>query len=150
MAPVVDSVASAVERLSQQVCQLERRVAALEGQPEKPIPATESPDFALQLLWVIPALLAGVAAAAPAVVAFVWLAAGRLELTASRLSVVRTIVNCALALSLGFLGSRGKHVELGWVALPQSPSALSSFCSKTCASAMLCRWSSRFCSMAWF
>jgi hypothetical protein len=50
------------------------------------------------------------------VVWIVWLAAGRLELTASRLSVIRTIVNCALALALGFLGSRWKHVELGWVA----------------------------------
>src|SRR5271169_4220758 len=48
MAPAVDSVASAVERLSEQVRELERRVAALEGQPEKPIPTPESPDFALQ------------------------------------------------------------------------------------------------------
>ncbi len=49
-------------------------------------------------------------------VAIALLAAGRVELNASRLSVVRTILNCALALSLGFLGSRWKHVELGWVA----------------------------------
>jgi len=46
----------------------------------------------------------------------VGLFAGRMELGASRLSVVRTIVNCALALVLGFLGSRCKRVELGWVA----------------------------------
>ena len=58
----------------------------------------------------------GFAAAALAVVAIVWLAAGRLELSASRLSVIRTIVNCALALSLGYLGARWKQVELGWVA----------------------------------
>jgi hypothetical protein len=69
-----------------------------------------------RLLWVLPAILVGFAAAALAVVAVVWLAAGRLELTPSRLSVVRTIVNCALALTLGFLGSRWQHVELGWVA----------------------------------
>jgi hypothetical protein len=69
-----------------------------------------------RLLWVLPAVLVGFAAAALAVVGIVWLAAGRLELTASHLSVIRTIVNCALALALGFLGSRWKHVELGWVA----------------------------------
>jgi hypothetical protein len=46
----------------------------------------------------------------------VWLATGHFELSPSRLSVVRTIVNCALALSLGFLGSRWQHLELGWVA----------------------------------
>lgn len=69
-----------------------------------------------RLLWVLPAVLVGFAAAALAVVAIVWLAAGRLELNPSRLSVIRTIVNCALALALGFLGSRWKHVELGWVA----------------------------------
>jgi len=69
-----------------------------------------------RLLLVLPAILVGFAAAALAVVAIVWLAAGRLELTPSRLSVVRTIVNCALALTLGFLGSRWQHVELGWVA----------------------------------
>src|SRR5271166_6562463 len=69
-----------------------------------------------RLLWVLPAVLVGFAAAALAVVAIALLAAGRLELNASRLSVVRTILNCALALSLGFLGSRWKHVELGWVA----------------------------------
>ena len=30
--------------------------------------------------------------------------------------MVCTIVNCTLALSLGLLGSRCNHVELGWVA----------------------------------
>jgi hypothetical protein len=55
-------------------------------------------------------------AAALAVVAIVWLAAGRVELNASRLSVIRTIMNCALALALGFQGSRWKRVELGWIA----------------------------------
>jgi hypothetical protein len=69
-----------------------------------------------RLLWVVPAALVGFAGAALVVAAIVWLAAGRLELAASRLSVVRTIVNCALALALGFLGSRWKRVELGWVA----------------------------------
>jgi hypothetical protein len=69
-----------------------------------------------RLLWVLPAALVGFATAALAVVGIVWLAVTRFELGPSRLSVVRTIVNCALALSLGFLGSRWKHLELGWVA----------------------------------
>lgn len=69
-----------------------------------------------RLLWVLPAVLVGFAAAALSVVAIAWLAAGRLELSPSRLSVIRTIVNCALALALGYLGSRWKRIELGWVA----------------------------------
>jgi hypothetical protein len=50
------------------------------------------------------------------VVAIVWLAAGRADLSPSRLSVIRTVVNCALALALGYLRSRWKRIELGWVA----------------------------------
>lgn len=69
-----------------------------------------------RLLWVLPAVVVGFAAAALAVVAIVWLAAGRADLSPSRLSVIRTIVNCALALALGYLGSRWKRIELGWVA----------------------------------
>ena len=69
-----------------------------------------------RLLWVVPAALIGFTGAALIVVAVAWLAVGRMELEASRLSVVRTVVNCALALALGFLGSRWKRIELGWVA----------------------------------
>ena len=69
-----------------------------------------------RLLWVVPAMLAGFTSAASIVVAVSVLAAGRMELPPSRLSVVRTIVNCVLALALGFAGSRWKHVELRWVA----------------------------------
>ncbi|MFZ0806061.1 MAG: hypothetical protein WAN03_07755 [Candidatus Sulfotelmatobacter sp.] len=69
-----------------------------------------------RLLWVLHAVLGSFAGAALAVVAIAWLAAGRVELSASRLSVIRTTVNCALALALGYLGSRGKRIELGWVA----------------------------------
>jgi hypothetical protein len=81
-------------------------------------PATQSSQDQPQrrLLWALPAALVGFAAAALAVVAIIWFAAGRFELSPSRLAVVRTIVNCALALTLGFLGSRWKHLELGWVA----------------------------------
>jgi hypothetical protein len=69
-----------------------------------------------RLLWVVPVVLVGFAGAALVVATIVWLAAGRLQLAASRLSVIRTIVNCALALTLGFLGFRWRRVELGWVA----------------------------------
>ena len=69
-----------------------------------------------RLLCVVPAVLVGLAGAALAVVAFVWIAAGRWELTASRLSMIRTVVNCLLALAFGFLSSRWKHLELGWAA----------------------------------
>lgn len=69
-----------------------------------------------RLLWVVPVMLVGFLGAAIIVVTISGIAAGRLELTPSRLSVIRTIVNCILALVLGFGGSRWKHVELGWVA----------------------------------
>jgi hypothetical protein len=69
-----------------------------------------------RLLWVVPAMLAGFTGAASIVVAVSVLGSGRMELSPSRLSVVRTIVNCVLALALGFAGSRWKHVELRWVA----------------------------------
>jgi hypothetical protein len=69
-----------------------------------------------RLLWVIPAVMSGFAVAALAVVAIAWLASGRVEVSASRLSVVRTVVTCLLALALGWLGSRSRRVELVWVA----------------------------------
>lgn len=69
-----------------------------------------------RLLWVVPAVLVGFAGASIVVDAISALAAGRIELTPSRLSVIRTIVNCVLALALGFAGSRWKRVELCWVA----------------------------------
>jgi len=69
-----------------------------------------------RLLWVVPAVMVGFTAGALAVVAVVWVAAGLLEIAAPHLSVVRTIVNCILALALAFLGSRWKRLELGWIA----------------------------------
>jgi intracellular septation protein A len=39
-----------------------------------------------------------------------------MELAAPTLSVVRTIVNCVLALGLAFVGSRSLRIELVWVA----------------------------------
>lgn len=69
-----------------------------------------------RLLWLIPALLLGFAAAAVAVVGVAKLAAGRVESAASLLSMIRTVVNCGLALVLGILCSRQKRLELGWAA----------------------------------
>jgi hypothetical protein len=69
-----------------------------------------------RVLWVLPAAVVGFATAALAVVAILWLTAGRLELSPSLLSVIRTVVNCALALALAYLGSRWHRIELAWVA----------------------------------
>ena len=69
-----------------------------------------------RLLWIVPAVLVGFTAAALVVVAVAASTAGRIELDASRLSVIRTIANCALALALAFVGSRWRRIELGWVA----------------------------------
>jgi hypothetical protein len=69
-----------------------------------------------RLLWVVPAVLVGFVGAALTIVAIVGVAAGRMELATSHLSVIRTLVNCALALALAFAGSQWKRVELGWVA----------------------------------
>ena len=69
-----------------------------------------------RVLWVVPALLVGFATAALAVSAIVGVAGGSTGLVASRLSVVRTIVDCAVAVGLGYLGSHWRRVELGWVA----------------------------------
>jgi hypothetical protein len=67
-----------------------------------------------RLLWVVPAALTAFTVAAALVAAVVSFTRG--ELAASTLSVVRTVVNCFLAIALGFLASRGKRLELRWVA----------------------------------
>ena len=69
-----------------------------------------------RLLWALPAALVSFATAALTVVAILWLTAGRVELSLSRLSVIRTVVNCGLALALAYLGSRWHRIELAWVA----------------------------------
>jgi hypothetical protein len=68
-----------------------------------------------RLLWIVPASVVAFTIAAWTVTAIVRLAAGHLELSAPRVSVIRTIVLCALALALGF-ASRPRHIELGWLA----------------------------------
>jgi hypothetical protein len=68
-----------------------------------------------RLLWVVPVMLVGLTVAALAVVAIAGLA-GHSGLSAALLSVVRTLVICALALIFGFLRARSNRLELGWVA----------------------------------
>ncbi len=81
-----------------------------------PIGARVAEDRPRRLLLILPAVLVGFTAAALAIAAFVFLASGRFLVDAPRLSVIRTVVNCTLALVLVFLGSRWKHPELRWVA----------------------------------
>ena len=69
-----------------------------------------------RLLWMVPALLVSFTVAAFVVVAAVKSANSHIELGASRLSVVRTAVNCVLALGLGLLGSHTLRAELRWLA----------------------------------
>ena len=95
-------------------CAIGLRVSAVRASaPHASDPATAN-QRKEGLLWVVPwVLLAGVAAAL-AVMVSVRLASGMLN--ASRLSVVRTVVICSVALLLGYGGSRWKRVELLWVA----------------------------------
>lgn len=69
-----------------------------------------------RLLWILPALLVGFAAAAIAVGAVVKLFAGRIDAGASMLSVTRTIVIATLALMFGIFGFKLRRPELGWAA----------------------------------
>ena len=68
-----------------------------------------------RLLWVVPAAVAAFTAAALIVSGMVSLLAPRVSLGASHLSMIRTVVICAVALWLGS-ASRARRVELGWVA----------------------------------
>jgi len=65
-------------------------------------------------LWVVPAAVVACALAGALVAGIVGIGVG--VLSASRLSMVRTIVTCVMALGLGYAGSRWNRVELGWVA----------------------------------
>lgn len=69
-----------------------------------------------RLLWIVPCALVAYVAAGLAVMATVRLGSASGMLDASRLSVVRTVVTCSIALILGFSGSRLKRAELMWVA----------------------------------
>jgi hypothetical protein len=69
-----------------------------------------------RVLWVFPALLIALAAASAVVVAIVVASSAHSGISASWLSAIRSTVNCALALSLAFLGLRWRRIELGWLA----------------------------------
>jgi hypothetical protein len=69
-----------------------------------------------RLLWIVPCVLVAGVAAALAVMVGVRLGSVSGMLNASRLSVVRTLVTCSVALILGFSGSRLKRAELLWAA----------------------------------
>ena len=78
--------------------------------------STQQDQGRRRLLWVTPAALVGFTGAALAIAAIVGLASRHLELAASSLSVIRTVVICVVALTLGFLGSLQKRIELAWLA----------------------------------
>lgn len=65
------------------------------------------------VLWLVPASLVAFALSAVIVVGFA--AQKIVALSASRLSMVRTVVTCLMALALGYLGSQWNRVELRWV-----------------------------------
>jgi chromate transport protein ChrA len=65
---------------------------------------------------VTPAALVGFTGASLAIAAIVGLASRHFELAASSLSVIRTVVICAVALALGFLSSLQRRIELAWLA----------------------------------
>jgi len=67
-----------------------------------------------RVLWVVPAAVVGSTVAALLVAGSARLGAG--DLSASKLSMVRTVVTCVMALALGYMGSKWNRVELGWVA----------------------------------
>jgi hypothetical protein len=81
------------------------------------IGSRSSPDqWKARLLWIVPCMLLAGAGAALAVMLSVRLGSPSGILNASRLSVVRTVVTCSVALIFGFSGSRLKRAELLWVA----------------------------------
>lgn len=68
-----------------------------------------------RLLWVVPAGVVAFTVGGLIVSAIVSLLSRYAQLGASHLSMIRTVVICAVALSLG-VASRVRRVELGWVA----------------------------------
>jgi hypothetical protein len=69
-----------------------------------------------RLLRLLSAILAVSAAATLLVSALVWLAAVGMTPGASYVAVIRTLITCALALTLAFGGSRWQRIELVWTA----------------------------------
>lgn len=75
---------------------------------------TRREGWETRVLWGVPAALVGLAVAALVVAGMAGLAG--VDLSASRLAMLRTVVTCLVALGLGYAGSRGSRVELGWLA----------------------------------
>ncbi len=69
-----------------------------------------------RLLRLLSAILAASAAATLLVSGLVWLAAVVMTPGASHIAVIRTLITCALALTLAFGGSRWQRIELVWTA----------------------------------
>ena len=69
-----------------------------------------------RLLRLLSAILAVSAAATLLVSALVWVASVGMTPGASHIAVIRTLITCALALTLAFGGSRWQHIELVWTA----------------------------------
>jgi hypothetical protein len=69
-----------------------------------------------RLLRLLSAILAASAAATLLVSALVWLAAVAMTPGVAHVAVIRTLITCALALTLAFAGSRWQRVELVWTA----------------------------------
>jgi len=67
-----------------------------------------------RILWLVPAAMVGFAVTAVVVATIVNVAGS--GFSASRLSMVRTVVTCAMALGMGYAGSHWRRAELGWVA----------------------------------
>ncbi len=69
-----------------------------------------------RLLRLLSAILAVSAAATLLVSVLVWLAAIGMTPGAAHIAVIRTLITCALALTLAYGGSRWQHIELVWTA----------------------------------
>jgi hypothetical protein len=70
----------------------------------------------LRLLWIIPCALVTGVGAALALIMSVRLGSASWMLNPSGLSVVRTVVTCSVALTLGFSGAHFRRAEQLWVA----------------------------------
>jgi len=79
-------------------------------------PHSAGENWRRRLLWLIPAGLASVGFTALAVALLHALMSNRFALTPSHTAGIRTIATCFVALALGFLASRFKRPELGWLA----------------------------------
>jgi len=69
-----------------------------------------------RLLQLLSAALAVAAVMTFLLSVVVWLAAGGMTPGTSQVAVIRTLITCSVALALAFSGSRGRRIELVWIA----------------------------------